>query len=127
MLPKHKCPVAICTAGIIGTFKSRKLWRVLLDSGLTVSLIKRSSLPPKVVTKSISGTKHVPTLAGKIQTQEVVTLRDLRLPKFDKNCGISQQKCLVHDNDNVKYGIILGNNFLAKTRIRLDYDKGVME
>jgi hypothetical protein len=33
----------------------------------------------------------------------------------------------VFDNDNVKYNIILGTNFLSKTRIKLNYSEGNME
>jgi hypothetical protein len=33
----------------------------------------------------------------------------------------------VFDNDNVKYYIILGTNFLSKTGIKLNYSKGNME
>ncbi len=42
-------------------------------------------------------------------------MQDLRLPKFDKNRRINQQKVLVFDNDNVKYDIILNTNLLSKT------------
>ncbi len=52
---------------------------------------------------------------------------DLRLPKFDKNRRINQQKVLVFDNDNVKYDIILGSNFLSKTGLKLNYSEGNME
>jgi hypothetical protein len=55
--------------------------------------------------------------------QEVVTAHDLRLPKWDKNRRINQQKVLVFDNDNVKYDIILG----TKTGIKLNYSEGNME
>jgi hypothetical protein len=34
---------------------------------------------------------------------------------------------LVFDNDNVKYNIILGTNFLSKTGIKLNYSEGKME
>ena len=71
--------------------------------------------------------RNVTTLSGKIQTQEVVTLRDLRLPEFDKNRHIGEQKCLVFDNDNVKYDIILGTNFLLKAGIKLKCSQGKME
>jgi hypothetical protein len=90
-------------------------------------MIKRSTLPQKVITKTISDTKNITTLAGRVQVQEVVILRDLRLPEFDKNRRISQQKALVFDNDKVKYDIILGTNFLSKTGIRLNYSEGKME
>ncbi len=72
-------------------------------------------------------TCNVTTLAGKIQMQEVVTLRDLRLPEFDKNRSIGEQKCLVFDNDNVKYNIIMGTHFLVKAGIKLNYSEGKME
>ena len=47
--------------------------------------------------------------------QQVVTLRDLHLPEFDKNRRIAQQKALIFDNDNCQYDMILGTNFLSKT------------
>ncbi len=54
-------------------------------------------------------------------------MQDLRLPKFDKNRRIIQQQVLVFDNNNVKYGIILGNNILSKAGIMLNYSEGNME
>jgi hypothetical protein len=53
-------------------------------------------------------------------------MRDIRLPEFNKNRCINQQKVLVFDNDNVKYNIILGTNFLSKTGIKLKYSEGIM-
>ncbi len=58
--------------------------------------------------------------------QQVITLGDIRLPEFDKNRQIAQQKALVFDNDNCRYDMILGTNFLSKTGIKLDYDQGEM-
>jgi hypothetical protein len=100
---------------------------VLFDSGSSISIIKRSALPKGVITKLLGDTKLVRTLAGCLKTQEVVTMRDLRLPKFDKNRRINQQKVLVFDNDNVKYNIILSTNFLSKSGIKLNYSEGNME
>jgi hypothetical protein len=99
----------------------------MFDSGSTISMIKRSTLPQNVITKTISETKNITTLAGRVQAEEVVILRDLRLPEFDKNRRISQQKDLVFDNDKVKYVIILSSNFLSKTGIRLNNSKGKIE
>jgi hypothetical protein len=59
--------------------------------------------------------QKITTTAGRVQVQEVVILRYLRLPEFDKNKCISQQKALAFDNDKVKYDIIMGTNFLLKT------------
>ncbi len=78
-------------------------------------MIKRSALPKGVITKLLGDTKLVRTLAGRLRMQEVVTMQDIRLPEFDKKRCINQQMVLVFDNDNVKYNIILGTNFLSKT------------
>ena len=48
-------------------------------------------------------------------------MRDIRLPEFDKNRKINEQKCLVFDNNNCTYDVILGTNFLTKAGIKLDY------
>ncbi len=90
-------------------------------------MIKRSALWKGVITKLFGDTKLVRTLACHLKTQEVVTMRDIRLPEFDKNRHINQQKVLVVDNDNVKYNIILGTHFLSKTGIKLNYSEGNME
>jgi hypothetical protein len=80
-------------------------------------MIKRSALPKGIITKLLGDTK----LAGHLKTKEVVTMQDIRLPEFDMNRRINQQKVLVFDNNNVKYDIILGTNFLSKTGIKLNY------
>jgi hypothetical protein len=96
-------------------------------SGSNVSKIKRSALHKGAITKLLSDTKLVRALAGPLKMQEVVTMQDLRLPKFDKNRSINQQQMLVFDNDNDKYDIILGINFLSKTGLKLNYSEGNME
>jgi hypothetical protein len=54
-------------------------------------MIKRLALPEGIVTKLLGDTKLVRTLTAHLKTQEVVTMGDLRLPKFDKNRHINQQ------------------------------------
>jgi hypothetical protein len=90
-------------------------------------MIKRSALPKGVITKLRGDIKLVRTLAGHLKMQEVVTMRNLRLPEFNKNRCSNQQKVLVFDNDSIKYNIILGTIFLSKTGIKLNYSEGNME
>jgi hypothetical protein len=90
-------------------------------------MIKRAALPKGIITKLLGDTKLVRTLAGCLKTQEVVMMQDIRLPEFDKNRRINQQKVLVFDNDNAKFDIILGTNFLSKTGTKLNYSEGNME
>ncbi len=61
------------------------------------------------------------------KAQKVITMQDLRLPKFDKNRRINQQKVLVFDNNNVKYDIILTTNLLFKTGFKSNYPEGNMD
>jgi hypothetical protein len=70
VVPGREFPVTICTADTIGAVKSRRLLRVLLDSGSTVSMIKRSVLLLKVITNTINETKNISALAGKLQRRK---------------------------------------------------------
>jgi len=90
-------------------------------------LIKRLALPKDVVPKELINNKKYNTLAGKLATKEMIILRDLRLPEFDKNRRIELQRALVFDNNDCKYDIILGTNCLSKTGIKLNYHTGTME
>jgi hypothetical protein len=66
----------------------------------------------------------VRTLAGHLKPHKVVTMQDLRLPKFDKNRRINQQKVLVFDKDNLKNNIILSTNLLFKTGFKSNCPEG---
>jgi hypothetical protein len=90
-------------------------------------MIKRSILPKGIITKLLGDTKLVRTLTGCLKTQKNFMMHDLRLPKFNKNRRINQEKVLVFDNNNVKCNIILGTNLLSKTGMKLKYSEGNME
>ncbi len=64
-------------------------------------MIKRSALPKGVITKLLGDTKRVRTLVECLKIQEFIMMQDLRLPKFDKNRHINQQKVFVFDSDNI--------------------------
>ncbi len=52
---------------------------------------------------------------------------NLRLPEFDKNRNVDQQKALVFQSETSKYDVILGADFLTKTGIDVKYSTGTME
>jgi hypothetical protein len=54
-------------------------------------------------------------------------MRNLRLPEFDKNRNVNQQKALVFQSETCKYDVILGADFLTKTGIDVKYSTGTME
>ena len=53
-------------------------------------------------------------------------LHDIRLPEFDKNCRIDECKALIFDNE-CKYDIIFGADFLSWIGLNIMYRQGVME
>ena len=56
----------------------------------------------------------------------MVHLRNLKLPEFDKNRRIDEQKALVFDQ-KCRYDIILGSDFLTKLGIDILYSTVTME
>ncbi len=54
-------------------------------------------------------------------------MRNLRLPEFDKNRNIDQQKALVFQSETCKYDVILDDDFLTKTVDDVKYSTETME
>ena len=69
----------------IGLKKSRILLKVLLDPGSTKTLTSCKVLPRGTSLTPLQEINMVKTLAGTMKAAGMVHLRDLRLPKFDKN------------------------------------------
>ena len=82
---KEAQSITICNANNVGTIRGRKPFRVSLDSGSIGCWTKRSALPQAIVPKVLSNDKQSNTLAGKLSANEMVVLRNLRLPEFDQN------------------------------------------
>jgi hypothetical protein len=59
-------------------------------------------------------------LAGTYTSTETVIMHNLRLPEFDKNRTVDQQKTLVFQSETCKYNVILGDVFLIKTGIDIN-------
>ena len=56
----------------------------------------------------------------------MVTIKGIRLPEFDRNRRIEEQKALVFDTE-CRYDIILGTDFLSKAGISINYNTVFME
>jgi hypothetical protein len=125
--PKQLTPVAIMVVDTISSVKSRLFLTVLLDSGLTSTMINRKCLPRNCQTCKISKSRKMETLAGSYTSSEMVVLRNLRLPELDKNRNMDQQKALIFDADSCRYDVILGADFLSKTGIDVKYSTGTTE
>ena len=111
----------------ISAVKSRRLLKVLLDSGSTMTLINKKCLPKNCQTCKTSHSRMVNTLAGSYNTSEMVVMRNIRLPELDKNRNVDQQKALVFESKTTKYDVILGADFLTKTGIDVKYSTRTIE
>jgi hypothetical protein len=52
---------------------------------------------------------------------------NLRLPEFDKNRNVDQQKALIFQSETCKYDVILGAGFLGKISTDAKYSTGTMK
>ena len=114
-------PITILVANTIGCCKSQRILRVLCDSGSGKTLIHKRAVPRKAQPISIA-TKKFNTLAGKLAANKMVHMRDVRLPEFNKNRSIGEQKALVFDQP-CRYDVILGSDFLNRAGMVIDYSK----
>jgi hypothetical protein len=114
-------PITIMVVDTISSVKSRRLLKVLLDSGSTTTLINKKCLPKNCKTCKTSHSRMVNTLAGSYNTSEMVVMRNIRLPELDKNHNVDQQKAIVFESKTCKYDVILGADFLIKTGIDVKY------
>ena len=83
-------PCSIMISESIGSATSRRILRVLFDSGSNQSLIHKRVLPEAV---SISDQKNVnptTTLGGTVQLSQMVMLDYLCFAEFNKNIKIDQ-------------------------------------
>ena len=77
-------PITIAMIKTIGTLKSRVLLKCLLDTGSSTTMIHRRALPTKIMPVLLKQSKTVTTLASEMTANDMVVLRDIRLPEFDE-------------------------------------------
>ena len=80
---QQQTPATIAITNTIGAVKSRKILKVLLDSGSVTTLINKSALPKGVQGKPLNESKGMNTLAGRMTVNTMVKLRDIRLSRED--------------------------------------------
>ena len=127
VVPNNLTPVTIMVVDTISSVKSRILLKVLMDSGSTLTMINKRCLPRHCKPCKITNSKQINTLAGTYTSSEVVVMRNLRLPEFNKSRNVDQQKALVFQSETCKYDVILGADFLTKTGIDVKYSTGTIE
>ncbi len=95
---KHLTPTSIAVADTISSLSSSTLLKVLFDPGSTLTLISSCKcLPRHCKPCTITNECQIHTLAGMCSVKQMVVMRKIRLPKFDKNRVVEEQKALVFD------------------------------
>ena len=78
-------PITIMVVDTKELKQSRILLKVFLDPGSTKTLVHHEALPRNTSLIPLQQVKEVNTLAGTMKEKELVHLRYLQLPEFDKN------------------------------------------
>jgi hypothetical protein len=126
-VPQNLTPVTIMVVDTISSGRSRRLLKIILDSGSPATLVNKKCLPKKCRPCQISQSRIVNTLTGSYQLSATVRMRNLRLPELDKNRNVEQQKALIFESDTCKYDVILGADFLTVIGIDVKYSIGTIE
>jgi hypothetical protein len=126
-VPQNLTPVMIMVVDTISSVRSKKLLKILLDSGPPTTLVNKKCLPKKCRPCQISWSRMVNTLVGSYQLSAMVVMRNLRLPELDKNRNVEQQKALIFESVTCKYNVILGAVFFTETKIDAEYSIGTIE
>ena len=121
---KNACSIII--SELIGSATSRRILRVLFDSGSNRSLIHKQVLPETACVTNNKNINPTTTLGGTVQFNQTVTLEQLHFPDFNKNIKIEQHKMILFDL-NCHYDVILGGDFLQKTGININYTECQIE
>ncbi len=84
VVPQKLTSVMILVVDTLSSVRSRRLLKVLLDSGSMTTSINERCLPIHCKPREISSSRQVNTLAGTYTSTEVVIMRNFTLPEFDK-------------------------------------------
>ena len=114
-LDRQKTPISILTATTKRVVNSKRMYRVLFDTGSTKMLIRRSCIPAKARPAKLSSATGINTMNGTCTVNEVVALCDVCLPEFTRNIKVDEIKA------KTRYDIILGSDFLYKAGININY------
>lgn len=99
-----------------------RLLKVLFDSGNTATMINKQALPkatkPHVLLNPITSK----TVEGIFSSDKMVFLESIKLTEFDNNKIIGKQAAILFSGP-IFYDVILGQDFLEKAGIMLDFQR----
>ena len=75
--------ISVIVIDATGTVTSQTLRKVLFDPGSTKIVISKNTLPEGTVPLKLGNTQHASTPVCAMKVNEMVTLRNLKLPEFN--------------------------------------------
>ena len=119
-------PTSMMLAASISSATHTRPLRVLFDSGGAKTMINQRALPSECQPRYIGNQAPMRTTAGVFHPKSVVWIRGMRLPEFNKNIIIQEQKAFVFESE-CRYDVILGSDFLRMTGIDILYSTAMIE
>lgn len=120
----EQIPVTLMIVHDIHGKLSNRLFKVLLDSGGSRTMIHIGALPPGVFPDTTEQTIFK-TIAGEFQTHTSVNLTRIVLPEFDRAKAVDRISAAVFDAA-CPYDVIAGRDFIQRAGIDLFFSKGQM-
>lgn len=118
-------PTSIMIAKHIHGKESRRILRVLFDSGASHTMINRSCLPLNTQDDPTDRRKPLATIAGSYQPSGRVRLHNIVLPEFDNSRTIRGNTAYVFDAQ-CAYDVIMGRDLLSQIGLVMDFHNGLM-
>lgn len=122
---KDVIPVTMMMVRDIQNTESKRVMRVLLDTGASRTMIN-SKMLPKGATPTLIENSNFTTVAGSFQSKRQVYLNQIILPEFDKTRKIDGISAYVFD-EPCAYDVIIGRDFLNKIPMIFDFSTGLMK
>ena len=115
-------PASIMVCDTIGLCESRELMRCIFDSGSGKTLLHRSRVPKNAQVIKLNEGQRMQTIEGSVTINEMVIMRDIRLPELEKNRRIAGSKVFIFDTP-CRYDVIVGSDLMDAAGIDILYSK----
>ena len=119
-------PSTLLVARRIQHKESKRLLRVLFDSGGSHTLIHSHCLPLGATPTLLSAKQSLQTVAGTFASQRQVYLEEILLPEFDSKTRIEGLHAYVFDAP-CNYDVIVGRDLLNNVGIDLSFQQQTMK
>jgi len=94
---------------------------VLFDPGSRQSYLNRRAMPDGAVPFTLYNPIYSSTAAGPLKVRNSANLSQLTFPEFSKSLKFENLQCLVFDQPEIAYDVILGRDFLNDVKMDICY------